>query len=413
MNREKYNQQQEGQIVEMLTPRYEVNPSADLKDRILEAAASQAQAATTPVRKPRRMVYFMRAAVSMAAVVAVAVVVMFNTPATAARRLLADAVVAANNAKTMILELNVRTEPNESFEFISPECHFVPTTVKVIYGEPSMWRLEKQGGRVALYDGGDKSYQWISSQHQGWVHNGGMFAEADLAAFINPQQLLNMELNIARERKVAKYHKYEVTTIGNWVNVKISATAQGDFSDSKLMLNTSIAESNTIRNYTFDRQSGQLLNMSIDVVLPGREQITIVESGAILYDEPLTAEDIVGADFSTVEFVAIDDTPKGISALVDVSAEKAAKTILSAISDWDSSILNTALFGLTPMMKYTVRTIYEGMEILSVGKSFTSGLYPGRFVRCKVRLADGQNEEVVLALRNDNTNKVWLLDGGL
>ena len=98
---------------------------------------------------------------------------------------------------------------------------------------------------------------------------------------------------------------------------------------------------------------------------------------------------------------------------MDVSAEKAAKTILAAISDWDSSILNTALFGLTPMMKYTVRTIYEGMEILSVGKSFTSGLYPGRFVKCKVRLADGQNEEVVLALRNDNTNKVWLLDGGL
>ena len=130
MNREKYNQQQEGQIVDMLTPRCEVKPSADLKDRILEAAASQAQAA--PIRKPRRVVYFMRVAVSMAAVVAVAVVVMFNTPATAARRLLADAVVAANNAKTMILELNVRTEPNETFEFISPECHFVPTTVKVI-----------------------------------------------------------------------------------------------------------------------------------------------------------------------------------------------------------------------------------------------------------------------------------------
>lgn len=413
MNREKYNQQQEGQIVDMLTPRCEVKPSTDLKDRILEAAASQAQAAPAPVRKPRRMVYFMRAAVSMAAVVAVAVVVMFNTPATAARRLLADAVVAANNAKTMILELNVRTEPNESFEFISPECHFVPTTVKVIYGEPTMWRLEKQGGRVALYDGGDKSYQWISGQLQGWMHRGEMFAEADLAAFINPQQLLDMELNIARERKVAKYHKYEVTTIGDWVNVKISSTAQGDFADSKLMLNTSIAESNTIRNYSFDRQSGRLLNMSIDVVLPGSKQVTIVESGAILYDEPLTAEDIVGADLSTVEFVAIDDAPEGISALVDVSAEKAAKTILAAISDWDSSILDTALFGLTPTMIDNVRARYEGMKVLSVGKSFTSGLYPGRFVRCKVRLANGQSEELALALRNDNASRVWLLDGGL
>ncbi len=411
MNREKYNQQQEGLLVDMLTPRCEVKPSADLKDRILEAAASRAQAA--PIRKPRRVVYFMRVAVSMAAVVAVAVVVMFNTPATAARRLLADAVVAANNAKTMILKLNVRTEPNETFEFISPECHFVPTTVKVIYGEPSMWRLEKQGGRVALYDGSDKSYQWISSQNQGWVHNGSMFAEADLAAFINPQQLLDMELNIARERKAAKYHKYEVTTIGNWVNVKISSTAQGDFSDSKLMLNTSIAESNTIREYSFDRHSGQLLSMSIDVVMPNKEQITIVESGAILYDEPLTVEDIVGADFSTVEFVAVDNTPKGISALVDVSAEKAAKTILAAISDWDISILDTALFGLTPTMIDNVRARYEGMKILSVGKSFTSGLYPGRFVKCKVRLADGQSEELALALRNDNTNKVWLLDGGL
>ena len=60
-----------------------------------------------------------------------------------------------------------------------------------------------------------------------------------------------------------------------------------------------------------------------------------------------------------------------------------------------------------------VESRYRGLEVKSIEKSFSSGLYPGRFVKCKVVLADGKKETLTLALRNDNKYKVWLLDGGL
>ena len=46
-------------------------------------------------------------------------------------------------------------------------------------------------------------------------------------------------------------------------------------------------------------------------------------------------------------------------------------------------------------------------------KAVKSGLYPGRFVKCKVVLPNGKKETLTLALRNDNKQGVWLVDGGL
>ena len=61
----------------------------------------------------------------------------------------------------------------------------------------------------------------------------------------------------------------------------------------------------------------------------------------------------------------------------------------------------------------SIRAIFCPVEVQSIGKSFKSGLYAGRFVKCKVVLADGTKENLTLALRNDNKHKVWLLDGGI
>ncbi|MBQ5807870.1 MAG: hypothetical protein IIW26_05430 [Tidjanibacter sp.] len=414
MNKQEYNQTEQ-QIIDMLAPRVDVKPSADLKQRVLNAAATQQEAV-----KPRKVVrfgYWMRAAVSMAAVVALAVVLTFNTPATAARRYFSHAIAAAEGAKSMIMELMVRTEPEESVEFISPECAFVPATIKVIYDEPMVWSLEKQAGRKVVYmgatDEGNKVYQLIVGHDTGWSADYYNYISADLMAFLNPGELLGLEMRIAQERKERKYVKYEITEIGGWVNVKITGTAQGDFAGSDYMRNTSILESNTIREYSFDKQSGRLLKMRIDYVMPNKQQVTVVESSSILYDEPLSAEELVGEEFAQVEFFEADYQADATSPLANISADQAARIILDAMGDWDMSILETALYYFKGDALAKVEATYKGVKVLSVGKSFESGLYPGRFVECKVRLAGGQKENLVLALRNDNSARVWLLDGGI
>ena len=96
-----------------------------------------------------------------------------------------------------------------------------------------------------------------------------------------------------------------------------------------------------------------------------------------------------------------------------ITANKAAKIILSAMSSWDTTILDTALYFYNGDVRDVVKHKYEGLQIVKIEKATKSGLYPGRFVKCKVILADGTEETLNIALRNDNSAKVWLLDGGI
>ena len=163
MKTQEYHNHEE-QIIDMLTPKVEVKPSADLRERILNAAAQQA---TTKSRKSR-LTYWIGAATSMAAVVAIAITFMLNTPAYAARKYFSTAIIAAQEAKTLIMKLSVRTAPDEPIDYINPTLDFIPATVKVIYDEPMLWSIEKKNGRKILYKGadaaGDYIYQWIGGK---------------------------------------------------------------------------------------------------------------------------------------------------------------------------------------------------------------------------------------------------------
>lgn len=60
-----------------------------------------------------------------------------------------------------------------------------------------------------------------------------------------------------------------------------------------------------------------------------------------------------------------------------------------------------------------LKNIYGGLELISLGEPFKSGLFPGEFVPYKIRLKSGEIKEFNLALRNDNPTKTWKIDGGI
>ncbi len=64
---------------------------------------------------------------------------------------------------------------------------------------------------------------------------------------------------------------------------------------------------------------------------------------------------------------------------------------------------------VTPRMKKWL----GGLEIVSIGKSFKSGRYPGRFVPYEIKFKSGKTKKFNLAVRNDNRAKRWVVDGGL
>ena len=178
------------------------------------------------------------------------------------------------------------------------------------------------------------------------------------------------------------------------------------------MLNTSLAEANTVRMYSFDKESGRLTKLRIDMVISSELQITVIESDNISFDEPLTAATLSDKDLSQISFSTLEVTTPKSSPLVGINARQAAKIITKAMSEWDTEILDVAMQFYKEFMP-KLESIYKGMEVISIGKPVTSGLYAGQFVECEVILPNGKKEMLTLALRNDNAAKVWLLDGGI
>lgn len=401
------------QIISMLTPQVEVKPSADMRSRILAAADQQA---VQQKARPRRLRYWLGAAASAAAVVAIAITLTLNSPTYAARKYFSLALVVMQQAKTMIMTGKLRTEAEEPIDYINPQADFVPATIKVIYDEPMLFSIEKEGGRAVLYKGADGTgnyvYQWSNFNNtlSGWKSQHAGFVNKEMEAILNPRLLLETEYRIAESNKGTDY---EIIEVGEMVIVRVATTAQGDYSQSDYRLNTSLAEANTLREYTFDKNTGLLHKLRI-VIMIDDKPVTIMESESIDYNEPLTVADLYDkALFESITFNDMSIRAEASSPLIGIEADEAAEIILKAMQTWDMNILNTAMTLYKGDTMKVLESRYKGVEVKSIGKAQSSGLYPGKFVKCKVVMPDGSKETLMLALRNDNKQGVWVVDGGL
>ena len=402
------------QIISMLTPQVEIKPSADMRSRILAAATNQ-QTVQQKAR-PRRLSYWLGAAASAAAVVAIAITLTLNSPAYAARKYFSLALVVMQEAKTMIMTGKLRTEAQEPIDYINPQADFVPATVKVIYDEPMLFSIEKKGGRTVLYKGAESTgnyiYQWSNFNNtlSGWKSQHAGFVNKEMEAILNPRLLLETEYRIAESNKGTNY---EIIEVGELVLVRVATTAQGDYSQSDFRLNTSLAEANTLREYTFDKNSGLLQKLRI-VIMIDEKPVTILESESIDYNEPLTVADLYDkALFDSITFNDMSIRAEASSPLIGIEADEAAEIILKAMQTWDLNILGTAMTLYKGDTMKVLESKYKGVEVKSIGKAQSSGLYAGKFVKCKVVMPDGSKETLMLALRNDNKQGVWVVDGGL
>ena len=59
-----------------------------------------------------------------------------------------------------------------------------------------------------------------------------------------------------------------------------------------------------------------------------------------------------------------------------------------------------------------MKLVYGGLQIISIGSSFKSGRYAGVYVPYEVKLKSGEVLKYNLALRKDNPQKAWIIDGG-
>ena len=305
-----------------------------------------------------------------------------------------------SRSKSFSMTVKVRTEPGENFSYVDPRKGFVRHTLTV-EPETGRWRLEKQR-KVAVYDG-SSIWSWNRPSMLGTkmgVQETGTIG--DFSLFLDPCTIL---LNEKERADSIRWSSYRKVVRGGRVTVTVFTKRQGDFRND-YMLYMSTEEADTRRVYEFDRRSGELTGMKIDMV-DGRRAVTVMELERIRYDAEIP-ESIFDRP-EGVDWVDITGEPEG-RLFVGITPVQAVARMFHYMDPWRPEVLKEILWSYH---LDALKDSYEGSRIRKIGRPFRSGTYCGVYVPVTVERRGGGRERLTIALRNDNPDRVWVVDGGI
>ena len=176
--------------------------------------------------------------------------------------------------------------------------------------------------------------------------------------------------------------------------------ARGNFANDWAR-NKSITESDHTAVYRFDAEGKRLEGLQVLV-----SNVVVAEFTDFRYDEEFPPSLFVAPVPADVNWITDAKTTT-----VTFSGPKEAATYFFdalAKEDWDAVLQVMQRTTVHPALKST----YGGLQVISIGEAFQSGLYAGYFVPYQVRLRDGYIKSHKIAMRNDNPAGRWVVDGG-
>lgn len=394
-------------IITTLTPCINVKAPPFLKQNIINEINKN-----TTVNKNKTILFtpLMKRVLSVAAIVAIVLLVIpfinkksANT-INAASSVFESAISATDNLKNMVIKFSIRTNPSDNFALIDKDCNMVEHTLIKSFDKPIKWIIQKPG-RTVFFDGNNQ-YLWMPESREAikGTKNAG-FTEW-LKILLEPTSILWKEKEAALTKEaIIKMHQSE----GNLM-VTVTSNAEGNFMNDYLK-NKSIRESDNRREYVFDSKTKRLKGLKI-YLLENHQETLIFNLEDIQYDVAIKEQDFTVSLPEDVDWKILDLIVKN-ETFSNTDSKSAAELIFEAISrnDFESNKEVWTLFNA--VTKKVVAMKYGGLTILKIGEPFKSGLYPGEFIPYEVKLKDGTIKSYKLALRNDNPNKVWMVDGGL
>ena len=348
---------------------------------------------------------------SVAAIVAIVLLVIpflnknkSSNATNAASAVFESAINASDVIKNMTIQFSIRTDSSDNFALIGKEYNMVEHTLIKSFDKPAKWIIQKPG-RTVFFDGNNQ-YLWILGNKEaikGPKHAG--FAEW-LKILLEPTGILwkEKEAALTTDANIKMQHSE-----GNLL-VTVTSKAEGNFMNDYLK-NKSIRESDNRREYVFDSKTKLLKGLKI-FLLENNAETLIFEVENIQYDVAIKEEQFAVLLPENVAWKELDLAVKN-ETYSNTDSKAAAEMIFDAMAknDFESNKEIWSLFNV--VTKRILATKYGGLTVIKIGEPFKSGLYPGEFIPYEVRLKDGTIKRYKLALRNDNPNKVWMVDGGL
>ncbi len=400
-------------VLPVLNPSHKAYASSNLKERIMNKVTDLESVEDTrrSKRTPNRLMRF-----ALAAVLALVVIIggsrfTLRNGSSPAFEALAQAAEAASNLRTIHIKANMRTIEGDNFDLIMPDEGFVPVEMWKVSGDQPKWRVEKPN-RLVVMDG--RSTIMLMKPGIGGT-TGYRFqgSAAGLVGWLVP--LLDVESLLTKEQQTARDQGSKVLVVESKdstgrlkATLTIKAKAQGDFSQSDYLKNTSVICSDNTRIYVFDAATHRLEGMKV-YMRTGKGDVLVFEIADVEYDMPV--------DSALLELNAPEDTswvkgPDEINAPDNswMTPKQAAEAMFRAMANEDWGALSAFLGSRAydpREQKYA-----GGLKIIHIGEPFKSGLYPGWFVPYEVRLKSGEIRKHNLAIRNDNPKGQWMKDGG-
>lgn len=379
------NHANENEVLQRIRPTRRIAASNSFRERVMKTISEESERTAQRWNWPR----WVTVACAAALLLLILPLLPLKSPGVL---LLAQSVQAMANVRTIHITGRIRTLPNDNFELIGAQYDFVPIEIWREFTNPPQWRVEKPGRVVVM--NGQTSLLYIRGSNSAMAATPQANFFEWLRPLLDPQSILESELTAAR--------KGTAQASVNGATVTLRRQARGNFANDWAH-NKSIPESDHTCEYRFDAAGKRL--EGLQVVVSG---VVVAEFTDFRYDEPLAQSLFTVPLPADVNWMTEPESKP--TQLSFQGPKEAAAYFFDALAreSWENVVQVTWGTTVNPAMKRT----YAGLQVISIGEPFQSGLFPGYFVPYEVRLRDGSTKGHKLAVRNDNAAHRWVVDGG-
>jgi outer membrane lipoprotein-sorting protein len=397
---------QEQRTFEAIRPVQRIVASQHFKERAMKAIVSEAERENRQSENRRRWGSWPRwAAVACAAALLLLILPMLpigkGVSGSPGLKLLAQSVDAMSNLQTVHMIGRMRTVAGDNFELIGTQYDFVPLELWREYGNPPRWRVEKTG-RVVVMDG-QASFLYLSAQNEAMKGTPRTGFVEWLRPLLNPETILQAELDATRNGAA----ETKLVESEGLLTLTVHQKARGDFANSWAK-DKSIEESDHTCVYKFDAATNRLEGLQVTINADGKD-VSVLELTDFRYNDAFPSS-LFALQLPPDVNWTVEPTSMKPASVTLTGPGEAAEYFFDALAheDWN------AVLEVWPVSRVDdgAKQLYGGLQVVSLGKPFRSGLYSGYFVPYEIRLRDGSTKKWKLAVRNDNPAGRWTVDGG-
>jgi outer membrane lipoprotein-sorting protein len=386
----------EDEILRAVTPPQRIVASDQFRERVMRRIEEESR------REARTHTYWVRArwiTAACAACLLLFLIPMLHTGKSSPATLFAQSAEAMSKVQSVHITGRIRTIEGDNFETIGANYDFVPIEIWREYSNPPRWRVEKTG-RVVVMDGKSANMYMSRQNHAASGPPGAGFIEW-LRPMLDPQSILETELADKTALSAKMTESNGVTT------AVVSHKAQGDFTNDWLK-NKTFQTSDHTCTYRFDSASKRLEGLKVDMVVNGSE-VTVAEFTEFRYNETFP-DTLFALQVPANAFWYVPPEEMKPAAVTLNGPKDAAAYFFDSLAHerWDD------VLAVYPTSKISdeVKSDYGGLQVISLGEPFQSGIYPGYFVPYQIRMRNGYVKTHNLAVKNVGAAHRWVVDGG-